>query len=695
MKFKNARRLIAMSVLLKYSTLLLAIAAILGGGTLHAQVPQLINYQGRVIVGATNFNGTGQFKFALVNTTGSTTYWSNDGTSVNGSQPTNAVSLTVSKGLYSVLLGDTSVANMTVSIPASVFSNSDVRLRVWFNDGTTGSQLLSPDQRIASVGYAAMAANIIDGAITSAKIANGAVGLVQIDATAVQRRVTGVAPVGSFITGINQDGTVTSVAGGSGTITGVTASTGLTGGGTSGNVSLSIAAGGVNTTQLAPNAVNTSQLADSAVTAAKVGTGQVVKSLNSLKDNVTLAAGSNITITPSGNTLTLASSGGSSIWSLNGATAYYNGGNVGIGQTSATYRLEITEPNGFDLALFGPSPIIKLTDTSASNAVSTIRAFAGGIRIFNNAGSTLADFDNSGNVGFGTISPATAVEVRTATGNLGISHSDGTIRVGTYVGGSASGATGGWFGTISNNSLFFFANNGQPAMSVTADGHVHIDPIGATTSPQFEVTGGSGMAEQSINSSADRAILSLSSSGHVYTLESGLFGTPGLFGIYDRTAGKARLTIDTTGMATVGTLTITGGSDVAEPFPMEDEVVEKGAVVVIDSEHPGRLKRSTQAYDQRVAGIVSGARGIKPGIALHQEGSLEGGENVALSGRVYVQAESSNGFIEPGDLLTTSDVPGCAMKATDANRSHGAVIGKAMSSLRDKQGTVLVLVTLQ
>ena len=127
-----------------------------------AQVPQLINYQGRVAVGTTNFNGTGQFKFALVNAAGTTSYWSNNGSSVAGSQPTAAVSLTVTKGLYSVLLGDTSLANMT-AIPNSVFANADVRLRVWFNDGTNGSQLLSPDQRIAAVGYALMAARLQPG----------------------------------------------------------------------------------------------------------------------------------------------------------------------------------------------------------------------------------------------------------------------------------------------------------------------------------------------------------------------------------------------------------------------------------------------------------------------------------------------------------------------------------------------------
>jgi len=110
---------------------------------------------------------------------------------------------------------------------------------------------------------------------------------------------------------------------------------------------------------------------------------------------------------------------------------------------------------------------------------------------------------------------------------------------------------------------------------------------------------------------------------------------------------------------------------------------------------PGQLKLSTRAYDARVAGIVSGANGINPGIALHQEDALEGGENVALSGRVYVLADASGGVIEPGDLLTTSDTPGHAMKVTDHARAQGAILGKAMSSLNEGKGMVLVLVTLQ
>src|SRR5256885_2074831 len=141
-------------------------------------------------------------------------------------------------------------------------------------------------------------------------------------------------------------------------------------------------------------------------------------------------------------------------------------------------------------------------------------------------------------------------------------------------------------------------------------------------------------------------------------------------------------------------LTIRGGADVAEPFAMPPAIA-KGSVVVIDDAHPGQLKLSAQAYDTRVAGIVSGANGINPGISLQQEGALEGGQNVALSGRVYVQADATFGAIKPGDLLTTSSTPGHAMKVTNHSIAQGAILGKAMSSLKEGKGMVLVLVTLQ
>ena len=128
---------------------------------------------------------------------------------------------------------------------------------------------------------------------------------------------------------------------------------------------------------------------------------------------------------------------------------------------------------------------------------------------------------------------------------------------------------------------------------------------------------------------------------------------------------------------------------------MSDSKIPKGSLVIIDEENPGKLKLAGQEYDTRVAGIVSGANGVNPGISLHQEGVMEGGQNVALSGRVYALADASHGAIKPGDLLTSSNLPGHVMKVTDHVKAQGAIVGKAMSALKDGRGLVLVLVSLQ
>jgi len=171
-----------------------------------AQVPNLVSHQGRVAVNGVNFDGNGQFKFALVNADGSVSYWSNDQTSTGGSEPTDVVSLPVTKGLYSVLLGDNSMSEL----PVAVFSNADVRLRVWFNDGIFGFQQLTPDQRLATNGY------LPDGAVWRLDAPDGSpTGAVQVDAAglvgisaalAVNGSITSTGTIsgnGSGLTGIN------------------------------------------------------------------------------------------------------------------------------------------------------------------------------------------------------------------------------------------------------------------------------------------------------------------------------------------------------------------------------------------------------------------------------------------------------------------------------------------------------------
>jgi hypothetical protein len=78
-----------------------------------------------------------------------TSYWSNDGTSVNGSEPSAAVSVGVTDGLFAVVLGDTTLPNMT-AIDASLFAQPNLQLLIWFNDGAHGFAALNPVQNLGS-----------------------------------------------------------------------------------------------------------------------------------------------------------------------------------------------------------------------------------------------------------------------------------------------------------------------------------------------------------------------------------------------------------------------------------------------------------------------------------------------------------------------------------------------------------------
>jgi hypothetical protein len=147
--------------------------------------PTVVTYQGQVTVDDIAFTGTGHFKFAVVNQAGDTSYWSNDGTSTGGHQPTGAVEATVNNGLFSVPLGDTSLANM-LPVTASAFNGTGRYLRVWFSgDGLVFTQL-SPDRSITAAPYALQAdeaknaatagnADTIDGQHASAFAAVGTV----------------------------------------------------------------------------------------------------------------------------------------------------------------------------------------------------------------------------------------------------------------------------------------------------------------------------------------------------------------------------------------------------------------------------------------------------------------------------------------------------------------------------------------
>ena len=161
-------------------------------------------------------------------------------------------------------------------------------------------------------------------------------------------------------------------------------------------------------------------------------------------------------------------------------------------------------------------------------------------------------------------------------------------------------------------------------------------------------------------------------------------------------------TVSVNGLSVAGTTTtnkisVLGGADLAELFDVKEVAGAKpGMVVVIDPNNPGKLMLSTRAYDAKVAGVISGANGIDPGLIMRQENSIaDGSHPIALAGRVWVWCDASKDSIVPGDQLTTSTRKGMAMRVKDRTRAQGAILGKAMTSLDRGQGYVLVLITLQ
>lgn len=270
-------------------------------------------------------------------------------------------------------------------------------------------------------------------------IANGGVGTAQLaDGSVTDAKIVTVS--GAKVTGTVANATNATTATNATQLGGVAASQYLqTNGNGSGLTNLN--ASNITTGTLA-NArlgqIPTANIADSAVTSAKIAGGQVAKSVNGLTDNVTLAAGSNISITPSGNTLTIASTG--------------SGGVSGSGTAGQ----------------------IALWNGTSSLATSQIS-------------------QSGGNIGVGLTSgaPTDRLTVQSPTDNYGIVNTDGAIAVGTYLGGTTGR---GWFGTKSNHPLSFFTNDGGPRLTIGTNGRVDIGSIFPTFPSQLYVEGGSGNA---------------------------------------------------------------------------------------------------------------------------------------------------------------------------------------------------------
>ncbi len=133
-------------------------------------VPTQMHYQGRVQINNVAYTGNGFIKCALIKD-GTTTVWSNDGTSSAGSEPSAAVAVTFTSGVFSLQLG----ASPMQAMDPSLYATGTLRLRVWVSiDGVTFTQL-SEDRELATNAYSFKAGSVAQNAVDTTGLQNGVV----------------------------------------------------------------------------------------------------------------------------------------------------------------------------------------------------------------------------------------------------------------------------------------------------------------------------------------------------------------------------------------------------------------------------------------------------------------------------------------------------------------------------------------
>ena len=468
------------------------------------------------------------------------------------------------------------------------------------------------------------------------------------------------------------------------------------------------------------------------ILAAQIGSGQIPQTI-SYQGVLTDASGALVT---DGNYYTTfkfydAAGGGSPIWTESQSVTVTKGiFNVVLGSVNplalsfdAPYWLGITVGSGAEL-----TPRVRLTSAPYSLNANKVK------------GSTNI-FPSEGKVGIGTGNPGEKLEV---TGKIyssqgGFKFPDGTVQTTASSGGSGGVAdnlgnhtatqniklNGHWLskdggdegvfvdssgsvgiGTNSPTSRFSIVQSGASELSGTAMSPVfkvsNGKPVGLTGSRclgsfGFHTKGtqnnnvalgihGGQIDEIDMNWTGSAVWLSMDVDN---TRQAG----PSLWLCADNriimVGGKVQI------QGSSGTVMELGeGLDYAEGFDVSEKTdISPGTVLVIDTDSPGKLKQSEHPYDRRVAGIVSGAKGLGTAIRVGGDAS---DFDVALAGRVYCNVDATMEGVEPGDLLTTSSSPGFAMKVADYQSAQGAILGKAMEPLeKGKKGQILVLVTLQ
>jgi len=292
----------------------------------------------------------------------------------------------------------------------------------------------------------------------------------------------------------------------------------------------------------------------------------------------------------------------------------------------------------------------------------------------------------SGNVGIGTSSPGTSLDIAGNSMTIGsesgtAARGNNTIKLARVVMPAYSSAS------------LPFALFGGATTSTANIASVGGEVLGMAAATQIDF-----VTAATTNVDTGTVRMTVNSAGNVGIGNTGPTEKLDVVGNL-KVSGSGAGNITASGNMTV-TGTITGGTitakyqDVAE-WVESSQALPAGTVVVLDHTRNNQVVASSKSYDTRVAGVIS----AQPGITLGEQSDSK--VLVATTGRVKVKVDATAAPIEVGDLLVTSDVAGVAKKSEPLSlggvqiHRPGTLIGKALEPLAKGTGEILVLLSLQ
>jgi hypothetical protein len=389
-------------------------------------------------------------------------------------------------------------------------------------------------------------------------------------------------------------------------------------------------------------------------------------------------------------------------------------GNVGIGAATPLDRFHV-ESGVNDMGLFIRNSLTSANATnriSFANGAATATAIIESVKPSSSSVATDLKFwvhdgaswnyplylKNNGNVGIGMTPSNYKLDVNGEINATGLRINGTPIGTG---GGSGPWATGTSSIYYSTNNVGIGTNNPGARLDVLSAYGAAIRALSGNTAAHTSIQIGRVVTEGTLaiaGNNGDYAVGSLAGEVILRTEDAGkklLFANG---------PSAPTMAVHNSGVGVTGNMnvtgTITGGvieakyQDVAE-WVESSQKLEAGTVVALDPEKSNQVLASAEAYDTKVAGVIS----AQPGISLGERG--EGKVLVATTGRVKVKVDATRAPIKIGDLLVTSDVQGVAMKSepisVGGRRMHvpGTLIGKALEPLASGTGVILVLLSLQ